>query len=92
MIHAEVPAISWVVFLGNDMKNPLRYVEEKMAIVKNDSWKGTKQQFSVGAFPIKAEGKDEAEQISNILKSGQMSSLSAPFDVQFLAEDKIFNK
>lgn len=83
--EGKYPAVSWVVFLNNDMKTPLKYVETKEALLSDDSWVGTKQQFSVGAFPMKVTGTPE-EQIQKAVTSGRMSPLSAPLDVQFKSE------
>lgn len=83
-----VPALSWVVFLNNDMKTPLRYVEKTEATVENAEWAGTTQQFSVGAFPKKFEGSDENDKMMKAVKSGLMSKLSAPINVTFPTKEE----
>lgn len=85
--EGEYTAVSWVVFLGNDMSTPLKYVETKEALLSDDSWVGKKEQFSVGAFPMKTTGTPE-EQMQKAVTSGRMSPLSAPLDVQFKSSKK----
>lgn len=81
----KYPAVSWVLFLGNDMKNPIAYVEDKKISMTKAEWAGTTQEFSVGAFPMKTTGTPE-EQLKKAVESGRMSPLSAPVSVEFKSE------